>query len=90
MFGHTAYPQFDAVPEKPDPVYARKLQELIGGAHGEMSVTVQYLFQGWNCRVPGKYKDLIMDVATKERVTSRCRPLGTERGIAGKIKNALS
>ncbi len=27
---------------------------------------MQYLFQGWNCRMPGKYKDLIMDVATEE------------------------
>jgi Mn-containing catalase len=47
-------------------VYARKLQELIGGAYGEMTVTMQYLFQGWTCRMPGKYKDLIMDVATEE------------------------
>jgi Mn-containing catalase len=30
MFRHTAYLQFDAQPEKPDPVYAHKLQELIG------------------------------------------------------------
>jgi Mn-containing catalase len=52
MFRHTAYLQFDAAPEKPDPVYAHKLQELIGGAYGEMSVTMQYLFQGWNCRMP--------------------------------------
>jgi Mn-containing catalase len=28
-----------------------------------MTVTMQYLFQGWNCRMPGQYKDLIMDVA---------------------------
>ncbi len=48
------------------PPYAHKLQELIGGAYGEMTVTMQYLFQGWNCRMPGKYKDLIMDVATEE------------------------
>jgi len=27
---------------------------------------MQYLFQGWNCRMPGKYKDLIMDIATEE------------------------
>ncbi len=27
---------------------------------------MQYLFQGWNCRVEGKYKDLIMDTATEE------------------------
>ena len=66
MFRHTDYLQFDAAPEKPDPVYAHKLQELIGGAYGEMTVTMQYLFQGWSCRMPGKYKDLIMDVATEE------------------------
>lgn len=66
MFRHTDYLQFDVKPEKPDPVYARKLQELIGGAYGEMTVTMQYLFQGWNCRMPGKYKDMIMDVATEE------------------------
>ena len=51
---------------QPDPVYAHKLQELIGGAYGEMTVAMQYLFQGWNCRMPGQYKDLIMDVATEE------------------------
>ena len=66
MFRHTSRLQFEARPEKPDPVYAHKLQELIGGAYGEMTVTMQYLFQGWNCRMPGKYKDLIMDVATEE------------------------
>ena len=66
MFRHTSRLQFEARPEKPDPVYAHKLQELIGGAYGEMTVAMQYLFQGWNCRMPGKYKDLIMDVATEE------------------------
>jgi Mn-containing catalase len=66
MFRHTKRLQFEARPEKPDPVYARKLQELIGGAFGEMSVTMQYLFQGWNCRMEGKYKDLLMDTATEE------------------------
>ncbi len=66
MFRHTDYLQFDVKPEKPDPVYAHKLQELIGGAYGEMTVTMQYLMQGWNCRMKGKYKDLIMDIATEE------------------------
>jgi Mn-containing catalase len=66
MFRHTSHLQFEARPVTPDPVYAHKLQELIGGAYGEMTVTMQYLFQGWNCRMPGKYKDLIMDVATEE------------------------
>ncbi|RCW44631.1 Mn-containing catalase [Halopolyspora algeriensis] len=66
MFYHTKRMQFEAKPEQPDPVYARKLQELIGGAWGEMTVTMRYLFQGWNCRMEGKYKDMIMDIATEE------------------------
>ena len=66
MFRHDKRLQFEAKPEKPDPLFAKKLQELIGGAYGEMTVTMQYLFQGWNCRIEGKYKDLIMDVATEE------------------------
>ncbi|QTR02542.1 manganese catalase family protein [Saccharothrix algeriensis] len=66
MFLHTSRLQFEAKPAAPDALYARKLQELIGGAWGEMTVTMQYLFQGWNCRIEGKYKDLIMDVATEE------------------------
>jgi len=51
LFTHTSRLQFEAKPEKPDAHYARKLQELIGGAWGEMTVTMQYLFQGWNCRM---------------------------------------
>jgi Mn-containing catalase len=66
MFRHTSRLQFEAKPDKPDAAFARKLQELIGGAWGEMTVATQYLFQGWNCRVQGKYKDLIMDTATEE------------------------
>ncbi|MFC6091013.1 manganese catalase family protein [Saccharothrix lopnurensis] len=66
MFLHTSKLQFEAKPSAPDALFARKLQELIGGAYGEMTVTMQYLFQGWNCRMEGKYKDLIMDVATEE------------------------
>jgi Mn-containing catalase len=43
-----------------------KLQELLGGACGEMTFAMRYLFQGWNCRMPGKCKDLIMGIATEE------------------------
>jgi hypothetical protein len=35
VFRHTKMLQFEANPEKPDAVYAHKLQELIGGAYGE-------------------------------------------------------
>ncbi|WP_433294801.1 manganese catalase family protein [Actinoplanes sp. CA-030573] len=66
MFKHVDYLQFQARPEKPDAFFAAKLQELIGGQYGEMTVMMQYLWQGWSCRVPGKYKDMIMDIATEE------------------------
>jgi hypothetical protein len=47
-------------------VFARRLQEVIGGQYGEITVMNQYLFQGWNCRHPGKYKDLIMGTGVEE------------------------
>ncbi len=31
-----------------------------------MSVTMGYLFQGWNCRGPAKYRDMLMDIGTEE------------------------
>jgi hypothetical protein len=31
-----------------------------------MAIAMRYLFQGWNSRMPGKCKDLIMDIATEE------------------------
>ena len=47
MFRHQKELQFEAKPEKPNPLVAKYLQELIGGQYGEMSVAMQYLFQGW-------------------------------------------
>ena len=66
MFKHVDHLQFQAKPEKPDALLAHKMQELVGGQFGEMTVMMQYLWQGWSCRVPGKYKDMIMDIATEE------------------------
>jgi Mn-containing catalase len=66
MFFHQMGLQFEAKPDAPDPIYAAKLQELLGGAWGEITVAMQYLFQGWNCRMPGKYKDMLMDIGTEE------------------------
>lgn len=66
IFFHIKEMQYHAKPERPDPVYARKLQEVLGGQFGEISVMMQYLFQGWNCRVEGKYKDLLFDIGTEE------------------------
>lgn len=66
MFYHVKELQYQAKPDRPDPVYARKLQEVLGGQFGEISVALQYLFQGFNVRGDGKYKDLIMDTGTEE------------------------
>jgi Mn-containing catalase len=66
MFYHDKRLQYHAKPDRPDPLYACKLQEVIGGQWGEMSVAIQYLFQGWNCRGPAKYRDMILDIGTEE------------------------
>jgi hypothetical protein len=58
--------QFTAKPEKPDALFAMKFQEILGGQFGEMTVMMQYLWQGRSCRVPGKYKGMIMDIGTEE------------------------
>ena len=66
MFLRTRQMQYNAAPDRPDPIYARKLQEVLGGQWGEISVMMTYLFQGWNCRGPAKYRDMIMDIGTEE------------------------
>jgi len=66
MFFHVKELQYDARPEKPDPLYAKRLQELLGGKFGEMTVMMSYLFQGWNARGPEKYKDMLLDIGTEE------------------------
>jgi Mn-containing catalase len=66
MFYHTKRLQYFTKPERPDPIYAKKLQELVGGSFGEMTVMMQYLFQGWNCRGPAKYRDMLLDIGTEE------------------------
>ncbi|MGF9696107.1 MULTISPECIES: manganese catalase family protein [Paenibacillus] len=66
MFFNIKELQYHAKPDCPDPVFARKLQEVLGGQFGEITVAMQYLFQGWNVRGDGKYKDLLMDTGTEE------------------------
>jgi Mn-containing catalase len=66
MFFHHKGLQFEASPSQPDPLYAGKLQEVLGGQFGEITVSMQYLLQGWSCRMPGKYKDMLLDIGTEE------------------------
>ncbi len=66
MFFHTKQFQYNAKPDNPDPIFAKQMQELLGGQWGEMSVMMTYLFQGWNSRGPAKYKDMLLNTATEE------------------------
>lgn len=66
MFFHKQELQYKATPDKPDAVYARKLQEVLGGQYGEITVAMQYSFQAWNIHIPGKYKDLLFGIGAEE------------------------
>jgi Mn-containing catalase len=66
VFFHVKELQYQAMPERPDPIFAKKLQEILGGQFGEMTVMMAYLFQGWNCRGPEKYRDMLLDIGTEE------------------------
>src|SRR5690606_41467912 len=66
MFFHRQEVQYKATPDKPDAVYARKLQEVLGGQYGEITVAMQYMFQGWNMHIPGKYRDLVFGIGAEE------------------------
>ncbi len=48
MYLHRQELQHPATPEQPDAVYARKLQEVLGGQYGEITIAMQYSFQAWN------------------------------------------
>jgi Mn-containing catalase len=66
VFLHQHDLQFEAKPDAPDAEFARRFQEVLGGKWGEMTVANQYLYQGWNCRLPGKYKDMLLSIGTEE------------------------
>ncbi|MFC8598673.1 manganese catalase family protein [Isoptericola sp. NPDC057191] len=66
MFFHRQELQHQAKPDKPDAVYARKLQEVLGGQYGEITVAMQYGFQSWNAHLPGKYRDLLYGIGAEE------------------------
>jgi Mn-containing catalase len=52
--------------DKPNPVFARMLQQAIGGPEGEMRVMNQYLFQAWGSRGPKRYRDMLLATGTEE------------------------
>ncbi|WP_448071850.1 manganese catalase family protein [Georgenia yuyongxinii] len=66
MFFHKQELQYSSTPDQPDAVYARKLQEVLGGQYGEITVAMQYMFQAWNMHIPGKYRDLVFGIGAEE------------------------
>ncbi|RYZ54068.1 MAG: catalase, partial [Chitinophagaceae bacterium] len=66
MFYHDRKLQFPVRVEKPNPQFARMLQQAIGGIEGEIRVCLQYLFQSWNARGPMKYRDMLLNTGTEE------------------------
>jgi Mn-containing catalase len=66
MFYHDKKLQYTVKVDKPDPQFARALQQAIGGIEGEIRVCLQYLFQAWNSRGPVRYRDMLLDTGTEE------------------------
>jgi Mn-containing catalase len=66
MFYHQAQLQYEVRVDEPNPVFAKMLQQAIGGIEGEIRVAMQYFFQAMGARGPKKYRDLLMATATEE------------------------
>ena len=47
-------------------MFARALQQAIGGVEGEIRVCLQYFFQAWGARGPAKNRDMLLTTATEE------------------------
>ena len=66
MFYSDGKLQYPVRVERPNPVFARALQQAIGGVEGEIRVMMQYMFQAWGSRGPKKYRDMLLNTATEE------------------------
>ena len=66
MFYSDGKLQYPVRVERPNPVFARALQQAIGGVEGEIRVMMQYMFQAWGNRGPKKYRDMLLNTATEE------------------------
>lgn len=66
MYYHDKKLQYKVEVTKPDPQFARMLQQAIGGIEGEIRVALQYMFQAYGMRGPSKYRDMLLETATEE------------------------
>ena len=58
--------QYPVRVESPNPLFARALQQAIGGIEGEIRVAMQYFFQACGARGNPKFRDLLMNTAAEE------------------------
>ena len=66
MFYHDSKLQYPVRVDEPSPLFAKYLQQAIGGIEGEIRVCLQYLFQAFGARGPAKYRDMLMETGTEE------------------------
>lgn len=66
MFYHDGKLQFEVRVDNPSSLFAKALQQAIGGIEGEIRVMLQYMFQAWNSRGPKKYRDMLLNTGTEE------------------------
>jgi Mn-containing catalase len=66
VFYHDKKLQYTVRVDSPNPVFARQLQQAIGGIEGEIRVATQYLFQAWGSRGPARYRDMRLETGTEE------------------------
>ncbi len=66
MFYHDKKLQYTVRVDTPSPIFAKMLQQAIGGVEGEIRVCLQYLFQAWGSRGPTKYRDMLLETGTEE------------------------
>ena len=66
MFYHDKQLQYTVRVDTPNPIFAKMLQQAIGGVEGEIRVMLQYLFQAWGARGPVKYRDMLLETGTEE------------------------
>ena len=66
MFYHDQQLQYPVRVDTPNPIFARMLQQAIGGVEGEIRVMLQYMFQSFGNRGPAKYRDMLLETGTEE------------------------
>jgi Mn-containing catalase len=58
--------QYPVRVESPNPLFAKALQQAIGGVEGEIRVAMQYMFQAWGVRGDNKYREMLLNTGAEE------------------------